>query len=112
MNDHQIKLATQKTLSEAIDARMSIESLLALQALPNAERSKAALQLSNLLLAHRKMTTIKIDEIRQELRSNESELTLGIDKMKAAIAELDTIKKMISATTDFLKIVGRLVPLL
>lgn len=112
MTDNELKLATQKTLSEAIDARMTLEALLALQALPTEERTRAALQLSNLVLAYRKITTTRIETIRQDLRDNADDLQAGIDAMKEALKEIADAQKMIAATTQFLSVVGRILVLL
>lgn len=112
MTDNKLKLATQKALSDTIDARMTLTSLLALQALPANERGQAALQLSNLVLAYRKITTTRIETIRQELRDNSVELQNGIDAMKEALEEIENARKMIAATSQFLSVIARILVLL
>ena len=112
MTDNELRLATQKTLNEAIEARMTLESLLALQALPTEERTKAALQLSNLALAYRKITTTRIEVFRQELRDNAIDLQSGIDVMKESLAEIENAKKMIASTSQFLGVISRILVLL
>ena len=112
MTDFELKLAIQKTLNETIKARMTIEALTAMRALPESQRSKAALQLSNLVLASRQITNLRIAEIRKELQENSQDLVVGIKQLKKALNKIDNAKKVIQSTADFLKVIAKLVVLL
>ena len=83
-----------------------------MRALPEAQRSKAALQLSNLVLASRQITNLRIAEIRKELQENSQDLVVGIKQLKKALNEIDNAKKVIQSTADLLKVIAKLVVLL
>ena len=101
-----------KTLSELRRARknmMSAEWVMRVEALPETERTAAAVALLEVCLAIRRLENARVAAIRRQLADNEGDLRRGIGALERAGEKLQRVGNYLKAATALVRLVGKVV---
>jgi hypothetical protein len=108
MTPEEIKTATLDELQKAVTTMMSPEWNLALKKNPESiqtDPDEALLAAQERRLA---LENAKLEKIAQKLIENEKGLLDGRKNLDEALADLKNVQKVLDMTTDFIKIVDRI----
>lgn len=112
MAPFELKKLTVQELGKTRNAMASPGYLWEVAELPPEKQKESALLQHQVQLAHLKMRTAELADIRDKLVANEESLTAGIGTMEKVLTNLKKVEEILAAVTSFLNVVGKVVDLL
>ncbi len=112
MAPYELKNQTVRELGKTRNAMASPEYLWELAKLSPEKQREGALLQHQVQLAHLKMRTAELAQIREKLISNETGLTTGIESVEKVLLHLTRVEEILAAVTGFVNVVGKVVELL
>jgi len=112
MAPYELKNLTVRELGKTRNAMASPGYLWELAKLSPEKQRESALLQNQVQLAHLKMRTAELAQIRDKLISNEAELTAGIEAVEKVLLQLTRVEEILAAVTSFVNVVGKVVDLL
>jgi len=85
--------------------------LMMIEAAPEKKQDKAAKDLLKVQLALLKLEREALTSFREQLVANEAALAQSTQKLQAALDRLQSVAKVLSALTSFLRVIARVVAL-
>ena len=111
MAPYELKGLTVKQLGEIRNAMSAPEYLLEIMKLPLEKQRESGLKQHQVQLSYLLMRDKELSDIRDKLVANETDLTNGITRVQEVLADLKKTEEILNAVTGFLKIVGKIIPL-
>lgn len=112
MNPSDIRSMTLKQLRATRKAMFSAQWMLSLQTADATARTTAAQQMLAVNHAIVTLENSQLNDIRQQLIDNETDLTNAAQTLSDALTDLSKVNTVLSAITGFLGIVGKVAQLM
>ena len=109
---HELRNNLRRTLKATLDHMDSDACLIELDAMTEEKRNAALITRGQTFRAWRKLNNHVLDEIRDQLVANETDLRKATDGLDQEVEKLATVTKVLDATNKLLSVVAKVTALL
>jgi hypothetical protein len=109
MAPYELKGLTVKQLGEIRNSMAEPEYLWKIMNSSPEEQKESAIMMHHVQLTHLRMRTAELADIRDKLIANEADLTMGIQKVREVMTDLQKTDQILSNVSGFLQIVERII---